>query len=118
MIRRKLITAAMGAAFTAGALLAGPALAQDTWPSKPVKIVCPFPAGGTSDIMARMLAEALGKELGQQFIVENVGGAGGTVGTLRATKATPDGYTLIQTGVGQSAVAHGLDPKLDRKSVV
>ena len=117
MIRRKLITAAMGAAFTAGALLAGPALAQDTWPSKPVKIVCPFPAGGTSDIMARMLAEALGKELGQQFIVENVGGAGGTVGTLRATKATPDGYTLIQTGVGQSAVAHGLDPKLGYDSM-
>ena len=117
MIRRKLITAAMGAAFTAGALLAGPALAQDAWPSKPVKIVCPFPAGGTSDIMARMLAEALGKELGQQFIVENVGGAGGTVGTLRATKATPDGYTLIQTGVGQSAVAHGLDPKLGYDSM-
>ena len=117
MIRRKLITAAMGAAFTAGALLAGPALAQDAWPSKPVKIVCPFPAGGTSDIMARMLAEALGKELGQQFIVENVGGAGGTVGTLRATKATPDGYTLIQTGVGQCAVAHGLDPKLGYDSM-
>ena len=117
MIRRKLITAAMGAAFTAGALLAGPTLAQDAWPSKPVKIVCPFPAGGTSDIMARMLAEALGKELGQQFIVENVGGAGGTVGTLRATKATPDGYTLIQTGVGQSAVAHGLDPKLGYDSM-
>ena len=86
--------------------------AQDAWPSKPVKIVSPFPAGGTSDIMARMLAEALTKELGQQFIIENIGGAGGTVGTLRATKAAPDGYTLIQTGVGQNAVAHGLDPKL------
>ena len=113
MIRRHFITAAL----VASALLAGPALAQDTWPSKPVKIVCPFPAGGTSDIIARMLAEALGKELGQQFIVENIGGAGGTVGTLRATKATPDGYTLIQTGVGQSAVAHGLDPKLGYDSM-
>ena len=113
MIRRHLMTAAL----VASALLADPALAQDAWPSKPVKIVCPFPAGGTSDIMARMLAEALGKELGQQFIVENVGGAGGTVGTLRATKATPDGYTLIQTGVGQSAVAHGLDPKLGYDSM-
>jgi tripartite-type tricarboxylate transporter receptor subunit TctC len=113
MIRRTLLAAA---AATLG-LLALPALAQDAWPSKPVKIVCPFPAGGTSDIMARMLAEALGKELGQQFVVENIGGAGGTVGTLRATKATADGYTLIQTGVGQSAVAHGLDPKLGYDSM-
>ena len=114
MIRRQLITAALA---SASALLAGPALAQDAWPNKPVKIVCPFPAGGTSDIMARMLAEALSKELGQQFIVENVAGAGGTVGTLRATKGTADGYTLIQTGVGQNAVTHGLDPKLGYDSM-
>jgi tripartite-type tricarboxylate transporter receptor subunit TctC len=113
MIRRTMLAAA---AATLG-LLSGPALAQDAWPSKPVKIISPFPAGGTSDIMARMLAEALTKELGQQFIIENVGGAGGTVGTLRATKAAPDGYTLIQTGVGQNAVAHGLDPKLGYDSM-
>jgi tripartite-type tricarboxylate transporter receptor subunit TctC len=109
MIRRSLI----GAAVLAAAGLALPSLAQDNWPSKPLRIVSPFPAGGTSDVMARMVAEALGKELGQQVIVENIGGAGGTVGTLRAVKQMPaDGYTLIQTGVGQSAVAHGLDPKL------
>lgn len=89
-----------------------PASAQDAWPTKPVKIISPFPAGGTSDVMARMVANALGKELGQQFVVENIGGAGGTIGTLKATQAVPDGYTLIQTGVGQNAVAHGLDPKL------
>jgi tripartite-type tricarboxylate transporter receptor subunit TctC len=59
-----------------------------------------------------MVAEALSKELGQQVIVENIGGAGGTIGTLRAVKLPADGYTIIQTGVGQSAVAHGLDPKL------
>jgi tripartite-type tricarboxylate transporter receptor subunit TctC len=97
--------------------LALPAAAQDDWPAKPVRIVSPFPAGGTSDIMARMLAEALSKELGQPFIVDNVGGAGGTIGTLRAAKATPDGYTLLQTGVGQNAVAHGLDPKLGYDSM-
>ena len=67
--------------------------------------------------MARMVADALSKELGQQFIVDNVGGAGGTIGTLRAAKTTPDGYTLIQTGVGQNAVAHGLDPKLGYDSM-
>ena len=93
--------------------LAAPlAQAQDAWPSKPIKLISPFPAGGTSDVMARIVAEALGKDLGQQVIVENVGGAGGTVGTLRASRAAPDGYTLIQTGVGQNAVAHGLDPRL------
>ena len=98
-------------------LLAPSAFAQDVWPSKPVKIVCPFPAGGTSDVMARMIGEALTKELGQQFIVENIGGAGGTVGTLRASKMAPDGYTIVQTGVGQNAVAHGLDPKLGYDSM-
>jgi tripartite-type tricarboxylate transporter receptor subunit TctC len=77
-----------------------------------VKIVSPFPAGGTSDVMARMLAGALSKELGQPFVVENVGGAGGTIGTQRALQAPADGYTLIQTGVGQNAVAHGLNPNL------
>jgi tripartite-type tricarboxylate transporter receptor subunit TctC len=98
-------------------LLLGPAWAQEPWPSKPIKLISPFPAGGTSDVMARLVAESLSKELGQQVIVDNVGGAGGTIGTLRAAKATPDGYTLVQTGVGQSAVAHGLDPKLGYDSI-
>jgi tripartite-type tricarboxylate transporter receptor subunit TctC len=104
-------------AFAALALSAGPSWAQDTWPSRPVKIVSPFPAGGTSDVMARMVAEALGKELGQPFIVDNIGGAGGTIGTLRAAKMAADGYTIVQTGVGQNAVAHGLDPKLGYDSL-
>ena len=107
MNRRRIFALALAAG-----LVHAPVLAQDAWPSKPVKIVSPFPAGGTSDVMARMVAQALSKELGQQFIVENIGGAGGTIGTLKATQAAPDGYTLIQTGVGQNAVAHGLDPKL------
>lgn len=106
---RKTLVMALAAAAT---LLALPSTAQDTWPNKPVKIISPFPAGGTSDVMARMLAEALSRELGQQFVVDNIGGAGGTIGTLRATKMPADGYTIMQTGVGQNAVAHGLDPKL------
>ena len=101
-----------GAVALATSLLTCGALAQDVWPTKPIKLVSPFPAGGTSDVMARMVAGALTKELGQQVIVENIGGAGGTIGTLRALQAPADGYTLIQTGVGQNAVAHGLDPKL------
>jgi tripartite-type tricarboxylate transporter receptor subunit TctC len=110
MIRRTLLA-------LAAALAALPVAAQDNWPSKPVKLISPFPAGGTSDIMARLVAEALSRELGQQFIVDNIGGAGGTIGTLRAAKATPDGYTIVQTGVGQNAVAHGLDPKLGYDSM-
>jgi tripartite-type tricarboxylate transporter receptor subunit TctC len=96
----------------AAALLVMPVWAQDTFPSKPLKIVSPFPPGGTSDVMARLIAEPLGKELGQQVIIENIGGAGGTVGTLRGLRMPADGYTLIQTGVGQSAVAHGLSPNV------
>jgi tripartite-type tricarboxylate transporter receptor subunit TctC len=111
MIRRTLVT-------LAAALLALPSLAQEAaWPTKPVKVICPFPAGGTSDVMARLAAEALSRELGQQFIVENIGGAGGTIGTLRAKSMTADGYTIVQTGVGQNAVAHGLDPKLGYDSM-
>ena len=102
----------MAAMAAACALACWPAAAQDNWPSKPVKIISPFPAGGTSDVMARMVAQALSKEFNQPFIVENIGGAGGTIGTLRATQVAADGYTLIQTGVGQNAVAHGLDAKL------
>ena len=105
------------AAATALALTALPALAQEAWPAKPVKIISPFPAGGTSDVMARMVAQALGRELGQPFIVENIGGAGGTIGTLKAAQAAPDGYTLAQSGVGQNAVAHGLDPRLGYDSM-
>ncbi len=99
------------------AALAPAAWAQSDYPNKPVKIIVTFPPGGTSDVLARMLAEELGKSLKQPFIVENIGGAGGTIGTDRALKMPADGYTLIQTGVGQNAVAHGLDPALKYNSL-
>jgi tripartite-type tricarboxylate transporter receptor subunit TctC len=105
MIRRTLVT-------LAAALLALPAFAQADWPNKPVKIIVPFPPGGTSDVMARMVAAPLSKEFGQQFIIENIGGAGGTIGIARAVKMPADGYTIVLTGVGSNAVAHGLDPNL------
>lgn len=108
MIRRKLVS--LAALASLGAALPLAALAQADYPNKPVKIIVPFPAGGTSDVMGRLVAEELGKILKQPFIVENIGGAGGVIGTERGAKAAPDGYTLIQTGVGQNAVAHGLEP--------
>ena len=88
------------------------AQAQVDFPSKPIKLIVPFPAGGTSDVMGRMMAEELGKALKQPVVVENIGGAGGIIGTDRGSKAAPDGYTIVQTGVGQNAVAHGINPRV------
>jgi tripartite-type tricarboxylate transporter receptor subunit TctC len=117
MSKRRLLIAALAHAAVLLVATPAPVLAQSDYPSKPVKIIVPFPAGGTSDVMGRMLAEELGKILKQPFLVENVGGAGGVIGTDRGVKAAPDGYTLIQTGVGQNAVAHGLDPNLKYNSL-
>src|SRR5581483_3510822 len=68
------------------------------YPAKPVTMIVPFPAGGGSDILARIVAEHMRPSLGQPVIVENVGGAGGTIGTARVARAAPDGYTI---GFGQ-----------------
>jgi tripartite-type tricarboxylate transporter receptor subunit TctC len=100
-------------------LTAAPALvfAQSDYPNRPIKLVVPFPPGGTSDVMGRLMADELGKILKQPVVVENIGGAGGIVGTERAVRLPADGYTLIQSGVGQNAVAHGLDAKLKYNSM-
>lgn len=108
MIRRNAFT--LAALALAAFPLAG--LAQADYPSKAVKVIVPFPAGGTSDVMGRLMAEELGKALKQPFVVENIGGAGGAIGADRGAKAAPDGYTLTLTGVGSNAVNHGLNPKL------
>ena len=113
MNRRHVLTTAVALAVAPLAAVR----AQDAWPTKPIKLISPFPAGGTSDVMARMIAAPLSKELGQQGVVENIGGAGGVIGTARSLTMAPDGYTLIQTGVGQNAVAHGLDPKISYDSM-
>ncbi|NML46168.1 tripartite tricarboxylate transporter substrate binding protein [Ramlibacter sp. G-1-2-2] len=76
------------------ALCGGSALAQD-WPTKPVKLVVGFPPGGTTDVLARLVATRLGEKLGQQFIVDNRGGASGMIGTDAVAKAPADGYTLL-----------------------
>ena len=106
MTQRSFLRAALAAMVAVALPLA--AVAQADYPAKPIKLISPFPAGGTSDVMARMLADELGKQLKQAIVVEDIGGAGGVIGTTRALQQPADGYTLIQTGVGQNAVAHGI----------
>ncbi len=72
-----------------------PATAQVDYPARPIRLIVPFAPGGSTDAQARIIAEHLGRELGQQIAVINVGGAGGTVGFAQAAKAAPDGYTLV-----------------------
>ena len=91
--------------------LATPAAAQDArWPSRPVKIVVTFPPGGTSDLVARLLAPKLSTAFGQQFIVENRPGAAGIIGADVVAKSAPDGHTLLISTVG----SHGIAPTLNR----
>lgn len=93
------------------ALLFAAGVAAQQWPTKPVRIINPFPAGGGTDTFARPLAVKLTQALGQQFIIENQGGAGGTLGAANAAKATPDGYTLFM-GAVHHTIAESLYTKL------
>ena len=86
--------------------------AAQTYPSKPLTIVVPFPAGGALDTVARAIAEPMRAELGQPVIVENRAGAGGTVGSAAVARAAPDGYTILLGSVATHAIAAGLYPKL------
>jgi tripartite-type tricarboxylate transporter receptor subunit TctC len=90
----------------------GLAAHAETYPSHQVTVIVPFAAGGPSDITARIVADQLSKRLGQPFVVENVNGAGGTIGATRAARATPDGYTLVLGHMGTHAAAPALYPNL------
>ena len=93
-------------ASVAGAVLVRPlrAVAQSgsetaqTWPMRPVRLIVGFAPGGPTDLIARLIAQPLGEKTGQNFVVENVPGAGGTVGAARVAKSAPDGYTFLVTG--------------------
>jgi len=101
------------------ALVAGvvPGCAQD-YPSRPITVIVPFPPGGASDVVARIVTNEMSRTLGQSFIIENVGGAGGTIGSARAAAATPDGYTLLAAAMGSHVAAPVLTPNVKYDPVV
>jgi tripartite-type tricarboxylate transporter receptor subunit TctC len=105
MMRALLIVAAALA-------LSSPTQAQDTYPTRPITMIVPFAAGGASDVIARIIAEEMAKSLGQRIVHENVGGAGGTTGLARVSRAAPDGYTIFIGNSGTNAAAYSIYPEI------
>ncbi len=127
---RRSVVLALGLALAASATLAqtpaantANAAASATYPNKPIKLIVPFPAGGGGDTLARLVMLRAAKELGQPIVVENIGGAGGNVGSAAAAKAPADGYTLLYGTNGTHAINHaiyksaGFNPQRDFEPV-
>jgi tripartite-type tricarboxylate transporter receptor subunit TctC len=96
----------------ATALLAAPQAIAQTWPARPIRLVVPFPPGGTTDIVGRIVAARMSVALGQPVVVENRAGAGGTVGSDVVAKSPPDGYTLVVSNIAAHGVAPSIFPTL------
>src|SRR5712675_3798545 len=100
-------------------LLAGLPVAAQPYPSRPITLIVPFPAGGGVDAVARIVAQKLSAALGQQVVIDNRGGAGGVIGTRAAVKAAPDGYTIVMAHTGITSINPtlyanpGYDPRKD-----
>jgi len=107
--RRRLL---VGAAAATLPTLWLPVRAQDAWPNKPIRMVVPFAAGGTSDALARLLGEKLTGVLKQTIVVDNKGGAGGVIGSDAVAKAAPDGYTFVLGTISSHAINPVLQPKM------
>jgi len=105
MLRRALL-----ASPALAVLAAGPLRAQGAWPARPVRVVVPFPPGGTTDVIARLVSQRLGTVLGQPFVIENRAGAGGTVGSDLVAKSPPDGHAFVVSNIA----SHGVGPSVYR----
>jgi tripartite-type tricarboxylate transporter receptor subunit TctC len=117
-MRRREFLKLSAAGLATASVSTGAAAQAAAWPARPVKLIVPYAPGGASDIIARPWAEALSQSLGQQFVVENRGGAAGMIGTEAAAKSAPDGYTFLLTPNGPLTVLPGLrqlpyDPQKD-----
>ena len=110
MQRRALVQSALASALFAAAHT--PTWAQDKWPAKPVRYIVPFPAGGTTDILGRIIGQKLGLALGTTVVIDNRAGAGGSVGSELAARAPADGYTLLGGTISSHAINVSLYPKL------
>jgi tripartite-type tricarboxylate transporter receptor subunit TctC len=93
-------------------VMAATSVAAQSYPTRPVTVIVPFAAGGPTDIIARIVGEYYSKTLGQQFVIENLAGAGGTTGITRGAQAKPDGYTIMMGHMGTHGAAPALYPKL------
>src|SRR5215468_3834401 len=120
----KLSQLVIAACLLAAAGAAVGANAEDRYPTRPITIVVPFAAGGPTDILARLIGQSIGSTLGQQVVVEDVTGAGGTIGATRVTRADPDGYTMVMGNLGTHAASLGIyqnlpyDPRTDFEPVI
>ncbi len=110
-VLRRRAALGLGALALLAARAPAPATAQADYPTGPVTLVVPFPAGGSTDLVARLVAAGMSKNLGQQVVVENRGGAGGNIGAAAVTRAEPDGYTVLMGTVA----THALNPALYKK---
>ncbi len=106
-------TIRLATALLAVALLHAAGAGAQTWPAKPIRLMVPFPPGGSTDIVARIVAQKLSERLGQPIVIENRGGAGGTIGTAIVAKSAADGYTLAVASTSTHVVAPGVYAKLD-----
>ncbi|SEG19771.1 tripartite tricarboxylate transporter substrate-binding protein [Bosea lathyri] len=101
-----------GLAVLAGLAFAPPTMAQDKYPSKAITMIVPFAAGGSSDVIARLVGDEMGRVLGQRIVMENMGGAGGATALTRASRAEPDGYTIVIGNSGTNAASYSIYPDL------
>jgi tripartite-type tricarboxylate transporter receptor subunit TctC len=92
-------------------------MAQQAWPSRPIRLIVPFPPGGTGDLLGRLAAREMQAALGQPVVVENRAGAGGVIGSDAAAKAAPDGYTLVLSNIASHAIGPAVYPKLPYDAV-
>jgi tripartite-type tricarboxylate transporter receptor subunit TctC len=109
---KRLALALVISGLTAGAALAQPAAGEPGWPTRPIRLIVPFPPASTADVVARVLGQKLGARLGQQFVVENRVGASGNIGVEMIAKAAPDGYTVGIATSSTQAVSVTLSPSL------